>query len=150
MGLLTLRRCSTRANLLWFDEAPEDRSEPYGSSVEAIFDVRTRFDSVSDEVFLMQELKAAPDLVSLQKTSLQNHHWEPIAFEFGRESGLKYTFDGVDPFLAQVLPELDGRCTLKQVLEKVSREKQLPLPDVISKHLASVRELLRYGFLLPA
>jgi SAM-dependent methyltransferase len=150
MGLLTLRRCSTRPSLLWFDEAPEDRSEPYGSSVEAIFDVRARFDSVPDEIFLKQKFKAAPGVVSLQKASLQGNKWKPSGFEFGRESGLKYTFSGVNAFLAQVVSRLDGRRTLMQALEELSREQEVPLARVISGHLSSIRELLRYGFLLPA
>ena len=69
-GLLTLRRCSTRPNHLWFDEAPDDRSEPYGSIVSTIFDIRARFDSASDDTLLQQKFTTAPDLVSIPRRLL--------------------------------------------------------------------------------
>jgi methyltransferase family protein len=148
-GLLTLHRCSTRSNHLWFDEAPEDRSEPYGSSVASIFDVRVALDSVGNEVLLQHRFKAGPDFVSIQKSSLQKGQWQTTALEFGRESGLKYTFSDVDPFLVRVVPHLDGRNTLHYVLESLSREERVPLAEVIAKHLPSLREMLRFGFILP-
>jgi len=148
-GLLTLRRCSTRPNLLWFDEAPDDRSEPYGSAVAAIFDIRARFDSATDDVLLQQIFTAAPGLVSIRKTSLQGCRWQITASELALESGLKYTFGDVDPLILRVVPYLDGCSSLHQVLERVSLEEHLPLGDVIAKRLPSFRELIRFGFLLP-
>jgi SAM-dependent methyltransferase len=148
-GLLSLRRCSNRPNFLWFDDAPDDRSEPYGSSVAAIFDVRARFDSAANDALLQEKFTAAPDLVTIQKASLQDSTWQTTDSELNRESGLKYSFSTVDPFLSRVVSSLDERFSLQQVLERLSREENLPLEDVISRHLPNLRELLRFGFLLP-
>ncbi len=149
-GFLTLRRCTSRANHLWFDEAPDDRSEPYGSSVATLFDVRAKFESAPDELLLQQEFAVTPDVASIQKSVRKGKRWESIASELCRDSGLKYTFSGVDPILSEIVTRLDGRASLRTILARISRERHLPLPSVMAAHLPHVRELLRYGFILPA
>jgi methylase of polypeptide subunit release factors len=149
-GLLTLRRCTSRANYLWFDDAPDDRSEPYGSSVASLFDLRAKFESAPDEFLLQQKFAVAPDIASIQKSVRKGRRWEAIASEFCHDSGLKYTFSGVDPLLFEIVTRLDGRASLRAILARLSRGRHLPLPSVMATHLPHVRELLRYGFILPA
>lgn len=149
-GLVTLRRCTSRANHLWFDDAPDDRSEPYGSSLALLFDLRAKFESAPDEFLLQQKFAVAPDIASIQKSVRKGRRWEAIASEFCHDSGLKYTFDGVDPILFEIVTRLDGRASLRAILARLSRERHLPLPSLMTTHLPQVRELLRYGFILPA
>jgi len=148
-GLLTLRRCTSRPNHLWFDDAPDDRSEPYGSSVATIFDLRVRFDSAADEFLLQQKFAIAPDIAIVQKSARKGRHWKIIASEFCRDSGLKYIFSGVDPLLSEIVMRLDGRSALRVILARLARERHLQLSRIIATHLPHVRELLRYGFILP-
>lgn len=149
-GLLTLRRCTSRPNHLWFDDAPDDRSEPYGSSVATIFDLRAKFDSAPDELLLQQKFAVTPDIATIQKSARRGRHWEAIASEFCCDSGLKYTFSGVDPVLSEIVTRLDGQASLREILARLSRERHLLLSRFIATHLPHVRELLRYGFILPA
>src|SRR5271154_2470782 len=77
MGVLTLRRASHRQNYLWFDEAPDDRLEPYGESVAALFDVRTQIEEQGDAGLLRERLRVSPHLTLLQTCQMQNHEWLP-------------------------------------------------------------------------
>lgn len=149
-GLLTLRRCTWRPNQIWFDDAPEDRSEPYGSSVATIFDLRVKFESAPDEHLLQQKFVATPDIAIIQKSSRKGRRWEVIASELCRDSGLKYTFSGLDPLLSEIVTRLDGRTSLRLILARLSRERHLPLSRLMATHLPNLRELLRFGFILPA
>jgi hypothetical protein len=149
-GLLTLRRCSTRKNQMWFDEAPDDRSEPYGSCVASLFEVREKFDSAPDEILLEETFAVSPDISSIQKTAPKGNRWEVIASELCCGSGLKYTFSDVDPLLSEIVTRLDGRASLRDLLTRLAREREVPLSRVIATHLPSLRELLRYGFIHPA
>lgn len=149
-GLLTLRRCTSRPNHLWFDDAPDDRSEAYGSSVATLFDLRAKFDSAPDELLLQQKFAVTFGTAIIQKSARKSRHWEVIASELCRDSGLKYTFSGVDSLLSEIVTRLDGRATLRLILARLSRERHLQLSQVIATHLPHVRELLRYGFILPA
>ncbi len=148
-GLLTLHRCTTPPNHLWFDDAPDDRSEPYGSSVATIFDLRANFDSADEEFLLKAVFAVAPDVALVNKTARTRGRWEVIASEFCRDSGLKYTFSGVDPLLAEIVTHLDGRSSLRLILGRLSKKHHLALSNIIAAHLPNVRELLRFGFLLP-
>lgn len=149
-GLLTLRRCSTRANHVWLDEAPDDRSEPYGSCVASLFELRAKFDSAPDEIFLEEKFAVSPDISSIQKTAPKENRWEVIASELCCGSGLKYTFSDVDPLLSEIVTRLDGRASLRDLLTRLARERGLSLTRVIETHLPNLRELLRYGFIFPA
>jgi hypothetical protein len=149
-GFLTLRKYTSRANHLWFDDAPDDRSEPFGSSVAKVFDLRAKFDSVPEEIILQQKFEVAPDTANIQKSVRKGRRWEAIASELCRESGLKYTFSGVDPILLEIVMRLDGKTSLREILARLSRERRLPLSRLIANRLPSLRELLRFGFILPA
>jgi len=148
-GFLTLRRCTSRPNHLWFDDAPEDRSEPYGSSIAALFDLRAKFDDAPDELLLQQKFAVSPDIAMIQKSGRKGRHWNVVAAEFCRNAGLKYTFSGVDPLLSEIVTRLDGRSSLRAILARISRERHLQPSRVIATHLPHMRELLRYGFIIP-
>lgn len=149
-GLLTMRRCSSRPNFLWFDEAPEDLSEPYGESIAGLFDVRMRLGNSSDDVMLEEKFTASPNIGMIQKARLTNGHWEATASELIRELGLKYCFSEVSPQLLRLVALLDGDCTLRQIFERLAREEKVPLTEVVGKHLPEIRELVWFGFLIPA
>ncbi|MGB6598477.1 MAG: class I SAM-dependent methyltransferase [Candidatus Acidiferrum sp.] len=149
-GLLTLRRCTTRPNQIWFDEAPDDRSEPYGSCVANLFDLRAKFDSTPDELFLREKFAVAPDIATIEKSAPKDGRWEVIASELCCDSGLKYTFSGVDPLLSEIVTRLDAQASLRELLTVLAEERDLPLSRVMVTLLPKLRELLRYGFIQPA
>ncbi len=149
-GLLTMRRCSGRPNFLWFDEAPEDLSEPYGESIAKIFDVRTYLGNRSDDLLLEEKLAVSPNIGMIQKAQLKNGYWEATASELIRERGLKYCFSEVSPPLLRLVALMDGDCTLRQIFERLSREENLAVPEIMAQHLQKIRELMWFGFLIPA
>jgi methylase of polypeptide subunit release factors len=148
-GMLTMRRCSSRPNVLWFDEAPADLSEPYGESVSALFDVRIRFGNSSDPVLLDEKLVVSPDVGVIQKAKLENGNWEVTESELNRYQGLKYCYTEASPLLLRSVALMDGNRTLRQIFELLSHEEHLALPDVIAKHLPETRQLIWFGFLIP-
>lgn len=149
-GVLTMRRCSTRPNLLWFDEAPDDQSEPYGESIATLFDVRIHLSDTNDAALLEEKLMVSPDIGMIQKAQLNSGHWEPTQSELIRERGLKYCFSEASPLLLRIVALMDGDHTLRQIFERVAHEEHLSLLEVIAKHLREVRDLTWFGFLMPA
>jgi methylase of polypeptide subunit release factors len=148
-GLLTMRRCSRRPNFLWFDEAPEDQSEPYGESVSTLFDIRIHLSNSSDAVLLEEKLMVSPDVGMIQKAQLEKGHWEVTESELNRYRGLKYCFTEASPLLLRSVALMDGNCTLRQIFERLSHEEHLALTEIIAKHLREIRELIWFGFLIP-
>ena len=148
-GMLTMRHCSTRPNFLWFDEAPADLSEAYGESVSALFDVRIRLGNSTDAVLLEEKLMVSPDVGTIQKTRLENGHWEVTESELNRYRGLKYCYTEASPLLLRSVALMDGDRTLGQIFELLSHEEHLALPDVIARYLPEIRELIWFGFLIP-
>jgi methylase of polypeptide subunit release factors len=149
-GLLTLRRRTSRPNQLWFDDAPEDRSEPYGDSVANLFEVRVNVGSLPDAELLRQKVTCAPDLGIVRKSTRKGRRWEVIASEFCCNSGLKYTFEGIDDPLVEIVNQLDGHSSLREILTKVARKRREPVNRLVRAYLPTLRELLWYGFVLPA
>jgi SAM-dependent methyltransferase len=149
MGVLTMRRCSGRPNFLWFDEAPEDLSEPYGESIATIFDVRIHLSKRSDAVLLEEKFMVSADVGVIQKSHLEKGHWEVTESELNSAGGLKYSYSGASPLLLKLVALMDGERTLGQVFERLCREEQLAMPEVVAKHLREIRELVWFGFLTP-
>ncbi|MGA2418454.1 MAG: class I SAM-dependent methyltransferase [Candidatus Acidiferrum sp.] len=148
-GLLTLRRASHRPNYLWFDEAPDDRREPYGENVATLFDVRARLMQIGDAGLLQEKLRVSPHLELLQTSSLKEGEWVPSLSELLLKHGLKYSFGEVDQQLLELLPIFNGERTVKQVIGQLQMEE--PLDNNLTKiNLPKIRELLWYGFLVPA
>src|SRR5271166_4457840 len=133
-GLLIMRRCSKRPNFLWFEEAPDDQSEPYGESVATLFDVRIQVSNSSDAALLEERLVASHDIEIIQRTRLEKGNWAVTESEINRYQGLKYCFTDASPMLLRVVTLIDGSCTLRQAFERVSKEEHLSLPEIIAKH----------------
>jgi methylase of polypeptide subunit release factors len=149
MGLLTLRRAGHRQNYLWFDEAPDDRLEPYGESVAALFDVRRQIEEQGDAGLLRQKLRVSPHLTLLQTSQMQNREWRPSASELSLTHGLKYSFGDVDAQLLELLPIFDGELTVEEVVDQLNIGYPMA-NDLVEVNLPKIRELLWYGFLVPA
>jgi len=148
-GLLTLHRASHRQNYLWFDEAPDDRKEPYGDSVTTLFEVRARIMQSGDSGLLQQKLRVSPHLELLQTSTVNQYEWVPNASELLLSQGLKYSFGDVDEQLLELLPLFNGDRTVKQVIGQLQIED--PLNNNLTEiNLPKIRELLWYAFLVPA
>jgi hypothetical protein len=148
-GTLTLHRASQRRNYLWFDEAPEDRLEPYGASVAALCEIRARVEEIGDSGLLQQKLQVSPHLTLLQTSKIQDHKWSPADSELSLTQGLKYSFGEVEVQLLELLPVFDGKLTVRQAL----RQMEIEYPtdnNIVAVYLPKIRELLWYGFLIPA
>jgi methylase of polypeptide subunit release factors len=148
-GLLTLRRATDRKNYSWFDEAPEDRGEPYGATVAALFDTRVYLAGLSDAALLQEQIRVSPDVTMLQTSRLESGEWLPTATELALTHGLKYSFGDVDPELIKLLAHLDGERTLHHAFHTFAQKNSAVLPTIAAAHLPQIRELLSYGFLLP-
>ena len=148
-GLLPLRRASHRQNYFWFDEAPEDRSEPYGESVSALIDIRTHVLRVGDSGLLQEKLRVSPHLSMLQSSDIQKGRWKPTTTELLLDHGLKYSFGDLVPQLSALIATLDGSRTVKEALDLAAQENPTAAPEAVAACLLQIRELLWYGFLIP-
>jgi methylase of polypeptide subunit release factors len=146
-GLLTLRRASARQNYLWFDEAPEDRLQPYGDSVRALFDARTRMMQDGGPGLVQAKLRASPHITMLQTLAVRDGEWSPTSTELNLDQGLKYSFGDVDARLTKLLTYFDGRRTVKEACDVFKKENPEVVANPCAFYLATIRELLWYGFL---
>jgi methylase of polypeptide subunit release factors len=149
-GLLTLRRASHRQNYLWFDEAPDDRLEPYGESVAALFDVRTQVMQAGDSGLLKEKLRVSPHLGMLQTSNVRDGQWVANTSELILDHGLKYSFGDVHPEIIKLIAHFDGSRTVQEAFELLANKDPAATREAIGVHLKSVRELLWYGFLTPS
>jgi predicted RNA methylase len=148
-GLVAMQRRSGPRNYIWFDDAPSDRSQPYGGSVPDIFAIRQYLEERGEQALLEEKVKASPQLKMIQESKLEGTNWRPGASEFQFQTGLRYCFDNVDPVLAAAVAGCDGQRTLREVLESVAIGRGSPVDGLVTKHLSQLRELLWYGFLRP-
>jgi methylase of polypeptide subunit release factors len=147
-GLLTLRRASHRKNYLWFDESPEDRVEPYGESVAALFEVRTKIEEMDDAGLLQHKLKTSPHLRLLQTSNLRDSRWSVAASELSLTQGLKYSFGDVDENVLKLVENFSGGMTAARAIGRL-QQKDFSGRDLVTEYLPKIRELLWYGFLVP-
>jgi hypothetical protein len=148
-GLLAMQRRSGDRNYIWFDDAPSDRSQPYGSALRAIFAIRQYIEGRTESTLLDEKLIASPQLKMIQESRLEGASWRSAASEFQLQAGLRYCFDGVDAVLAQLVADCDGKRSLREVVAEVAVENQAQPEDLVSKYLAQLRNLAWYGFLHP-
>src|SRR5271166_941010 len=118
-GLLTMRRVSNRKNYLWFDEAPDDRLDPYGDSVAALFETRAAVEVMGDAGLLQQRLQPSPYLKLQQSSSVQNGEWQATDSELALTQGLKYFFSDVDEEVLKVIADLSSGLTVEKALARL-------------------------------
>ena len=148
-GFCIMKRVAGRRPSISFDEAPEDRSEPYGDDVAIILSAREYIDGCSDPVLLQQKLVPSPHLCLFEQSRCNGQIWQPTASELALDHGLKYSYSDVDAILASIPSACNGQRTLKDVLELLAARNNIPTDRLVSKYLSQVRELVRYAFLLP-
>ncbi len=148
-GLLTLRRRSARRNFISFDDAPDDRNEPYGDAVATLFDIRQYLHEISDSALLREKLVAGPEVVRRQESRFRRGTWETTSRELVCGSGLKYRFCGLDPLLERVVSACDGKHTLQQVFQALAAQDQAYARELAARYIAQVRGLAAYGVLVP-
>jgi Methyltransferase small domain len=135
----------------WFQGFPVG-AEVHGFCGEQI----NRLLSIQDHA--THHLRSAEDLLDCRLT-LREHRLEQV-FHFEREryqlhASLLRLHDslplpiGVDGFGIQLLSSCDGRHTLRDVLSAVAARHDVSLDDMIAPALASIRNLVARGYLLP-
>jgi len=148
-GLLVMERRNATQNNLWFDEAPEERSQPYGDVIPALFATRRYLQDLPDGRLLDERLVAAKDLRMVEESRLEGGQWRTKACEIQLQSGLRYCFDELDPILTQLVAACDGRQTLREIVKGLPPGAGTVSGMLGDKHLRQVRDLTWYGFLQP-
>lgn len=149
-GLVAMQRSSGRTNHVWFDDAPSDRTQPYGSAIPAIFEVRRHLEGKAESSLLDERLVAAPNLQMIQESQLEGFGWQPKECELQLNSGLRYCYSDVDAGLARIVAGCDGSRTVREIMHEAVTETKTQAEAASSKHLSQLRELAWYGFLKPA
>jgi methylase of polypeptide subunit release factors/methyltransferase-like protein len=146
-GVITLRKRSSGRNWLRFDDAPQ-RTGPCGPSVERAFAAADFLTATNtDEALLEARLHLAPDVSWEQRLGPTSDGWEIRHSQLAVSTGLAYRGDADRQGLTLV--ELcDGERTVREVLTRLAVVGG-PAPKV-SHTLATVRQLVEQGFLLPA
>jgi SAM-dependent methyltransferase len=148
-GLVAMQRSSGRANHIWFDDAPSDRSQPYGSAIPSIFASRRYMEGKTESSLLDEKLVVAPDLRMVQESQLEGFGWRPKECELQLDSGLRYCYSDVDAGLARIVAGCDGSRTVREIMDEAATGTRTQREGADSKHMSQLRELVWYGFLKP-
>jgi predicted RNA methylase len=149
-GLVAMQRSSGRTNHVWFDDAPSDRSQPYGSAIPAIFAIRRYLEGKTEPSLLDERLVAAPSLRMIQESQLEGFGWRPKECELQLDSGFRYCYSDVDAGLAKIVAGCDGSRTVREIMDEAATDTRTQAGVADAKHLSQLRELAWYGFLKPA
>lgn len=148
-GLITMQRQNGDRHHLWIDDAPSDRSRPYGSAIPQIFEARRYLEERTGSAFLDEKLLASTHLKMIQESRLEGPCWRAAASELQLCAGLRYSFDDVNQDLARIVASCDGKRTVRELISELAAGSGQN-SSTHEKYLGQLHELAWYGFLEPA
>jgi hypothetical protein len=147
-GAVVVRK---RRGVNWF-QGFSDGAEMHGFSGEQLH----RLLRIQD--YCIDQLRTAEEILDC-RLELQHHQLEQVVhFERGRyvlHAALLRLLENIpfptaiDGFGIQLLAKCDGRQTLREVLCDMAAQHDVKVDDMISPAVASIRNLIERGFLLP-
>ncbi len=148
-GVITMRRSSTRAPWFRVTEGPSAMSFPSGGDVAQLMDALGALATTDDDA-LLEWRPAVSDAVRLRREYriAPGGGWELEAGQLRRIRGLQYE-GAIDAYGAELVGRLDGRRTLRSVIDELAAETGVETSAVRDAAIPIVRHLVEQGFLLP-
>ena len=148
MGLVTMRRCSTRGNWFSLEDAPPNVKENCGPDIEAKFESCHYSASHDDAALLDAKLRCSPNARLDYSCEPDGIEWRMAGSVLRLESALPFS-SRTDPFTAGLLVRCDGQTPLRNLLPDLADAIGTDVAGVAAASLKAVRHLLERGFLLP-
>ena len=147
-GLITMRR--RRDGEPWFraETATQDIVMPCGDHLGAAFELADYLQAHDDDDLLDAVLGVAPDVVLDERSRPSSDGWTVATRQLRQTAGLGHQGD-VDPGVAAIVGECDGRRPLAAVLETAAGVAGVASGDLTVAALPIVRRLVERAFLLP-
>jgi hypothetical protein len=150
-GAIVLRRRADGPSWIRTDPLPLDRLEPAGAHTERVFAAQDALEQLDDDGLLDLRL-ALTDNHRLRQTLVARDGALVVESEtLELTEGLRFTV-GVDRHTVSLLPHLDGRSALRDVLARAAGTFELEPEErerFVPAALPVVRRLLALGFLEP-
>jgi methylase of polypeptide subunit release factors len=150
VGLITMRRSTSRSNWLRIDELTQDLAVPCGDAIRAAFDRLAWLAATSDDdgPLLDARLRVADDVGLHERRVVSDGRWAVAEAELRLATGLRH-LGSIDPQGAGVVAGCDGRNRLGELLQRLADSIGADVADVVPQALPIVRRLVEQGFLLP-
>jgi hypothetical protein len=148
-GAIVLRRRSGVRTWLETDPLPLERLEPASDHILRVFEGHDILDGGTDDDLLDERLALVEAHRLDQELRCEDGGLRVESQTLALADGLGFHV-GVDRYTASLLPGLDGRCTVRDALERAARELGLEESDrvrFVQAGLPIVRRLLALGFL---
>jgi methylase of polypeptide subunit release factors len=150
-GAVVLRRRSAQRNWTRKDSVPLDRLEQASDHILRVFETQDYLDGLDDDRRLLDARFALVERHDLEQTlAVRDGRTEVQATVLSLDDGFRFR-TGLDEHTAQLLPLLDGRRPLRDVLARRIDELKLSEADARRYETAAlpvVRRLLELGFLV--
>jgi hypothetical protein len=138
-GVIAMRRRSATANRIRFEDAPPQKPEPFGESIERLRD---------DRLLLAERLRLAPDVRLEQQFRCDDGAWRVVGARLCLVRGIRFHGD-VDQHATRLVARCTGKAQLAEIISGIAQELQVSFDRVAEPSLALARDLIQRGFLLP-
>ena len=149
LGVVVLRRCTTRPTWVRADQLPDTISQPSGVYIERLFESQDLLTNWSgDEPVLAARYHAAPRTQLRQLLTVKDARFEIDAAEILLADGLPF-HGHVDVFASQLLARCDGTRPLRDVASEIAGQAGADEATFTATAAGIARRLIAMGFLVP-
>jgi hypothetical protein len=148
LGLVTMRRCTTRPNWLAVEEVPANVKEHCGADIEARFEACDFAASHDDESLLDAKLRCSEQARLEYQCEPDGPEWRMATSQLRLDGKLPF-ISKTDPFTAGLLIRFNGETTLRNLLPDFANALGADIQNVAPACIKIVRQLLERGFLRP-
>jgi methylase of polypeptide subunit release factors len=148
-GMIAMRRRSTAANRIRFEDAPPQQPEPFGESIARAFDHGDALELLADDrLLLAQRLRLSPDARLEQRLECENGAWRVAGARLVLARGIRF-FGNVDDHASRLVARCTGSTQLVGIVSDLAGELGVSFEAVATPTLALARQLIERGFLIP-
>lgn len=151
-GAIVLRRRDAKRNWIHTDVLPLERLEPASDHTLRVFAAHDYLDALNDDEALLDARLALVERHRLEQAlRCDEGRFRVESQTLALEDGLAFRAE-IDRYTASLLPHLDGKSTVRDVLTRVASQLSLEESEgerFVSAALPIVRRLLELGFLQP-
>lgn len=150
MGMVVLRRASSRPNWFKISRSPEKMVGPAGAAIQLRIHLLDFLEANAADASLLAQTLRVTALARMEQTcEPASGGWRGIGARLRLASGLVETVN-VDPLMANLVGRCDGSRNLGSIVTEINERLDIPSNQFVPACLQVVRSLVELGFLLPA
>lgn len=148
-GLITMKKTSANKNWFKAEDGPPNMLGPCGQDIAVGFDLKDFLENLSgDKAFLDQPFTASPQIRLERLSRPSKNGWMDESIRLRMIEGMEWTAT-IDPFVADMIANCDGRRPLGLLLEKMAQAIDKSPSDIASAFIRIAKGLVEKGFLIP-